>query len=167
MKRKSVGWPIIGVIALMLVFIGFAGLAEEGVEVRARVTGMILLTIESGDTIGFYVDPLHNPRDTAKTELSVMTNIAEYNIIATFGDFKIGDYDLIAGERFFIRVDAPGSGEGIDEWTVPEAKMVILSNEDGLTAREKIVIRFMLRIDFTVPPGEGELEVTFTAVPSL
>lgn len=138
----------------------------SGVEVRARVGGQILLEIASGEAISFEVDPLINPEDTAETEIIVRTNAPRYSIIATFGDFLIGDYDLIANEKFFIRSKAPGSGKAIEDWTVPKGEIVILKDEDGLTAGETTVVEYLLRVDFTVPPGEGQLQVTYTAVPA-
>jgi len=137
-----------------------------GVEVRARVGGQILLEIADGEEISFEVDPLLNPEDTASTELIVRTNALHYSIVAQFSDFSIGEYDLIEHEKFFIRSTAPGTGEAINDWTVPKGEMVILKNENGLTPGETIVVEYLLKVDFTVPPGEGRLQVIYTAVPA-
>ena len=134
---------------------------------KARVAGQILLSIESGDRISFEVDPLNNHEDTAETELLVMTNARDYTIIATFGRFAIDNYDLITNEKFFIRSMAPGSGQSITSWTAPIGEIAILKNEDGMTAGEITLVEYMLQVDFTVPPGEGQLEIAFTAVVAL
>jgi len=137
-----------------------------GVKVRARVGGQIIIEIASGEEINFEVDPIMNPEDTAATEIVVRTNAAKYSIIAEFGEFLIGDYDLIAHGKFFVRSKAPGTGKAIEEWTVPKGQVVILKDEDGLTPGETTIVEYLLKVDFTVPPGEGKLEITFTAVPS-
>jgi len=163
-----------GVWLLLLVFavsccLPIVGLAKKGdgagVKVRARVGGQILIEIRSGDEISFEVDPVMNPEDTALTEILVRTNAAKYSIVAKFGEFLIGDYDLIKNEKFFIRSKAPGSGQGIDDWIVPKDEVVVLKGEDGRTPGEVTVVEYLLRVDFTVPSGEGKLEIIYTAVP--
>ncbi len=146
--------------------VALAATGGTGVKVRARVGGQIIIEIASGEEIRFEVDPIMNPEDTARTEIIVRTNAAKYSIIAEFGEFLIGDYDLIAHGKFFVRSKAPGTGKAIDEWTVPKGQVVILKDEDGLTPGETTIVEYLLKVDFTVPPGEGKLEITFTAVPS-
>ena len=136
-----------------------------GVDVKARVGGQIVLEIVSGNTINFSVDPLTNPEATAETEILVRTNAASYSIIATFGEFLIDGYDLIKNGKFFIRSKAPGKGKPIADWIVPKDEVVILKGEDGRTPGEITVVEYLLRVDFTVPPGEGKLVIIFTAVP--
>ena len=162
-----VGMILCLVLALSLSVLAAKGGSGEGVEVKARVAGQILLSIESGDRISFEVDPLNNHEDTAETELLVMTNARDYTIIATFGRFAIDNYDLITNEKFFIRSMAPGSGQSITSWTAPVGEIAILKNEDGMTAGEITLVEYMLQVDFTVPPGEGQLEIAFTAVAAL
>ncbi len=164
-----------GVLRLLLLlftvscFLPLAAFGEQsgaGVKVKARVGGQILIEIVSGEEISFEVDPVMNPEDTAATEIVVRTNATKYSIIAEFGEFLIGDYDLIKNEKFFIRSKAPGSGQAIDDWTVPKGEVVILKNEDGLTPGETTIVEYLLKVDFTVPPGEGKLEIVYTAVPA-
>ncbi len=164
-------WLVAGLVLLLVLALtasAFAANKGQGVNVRARVAGQILLSIESGDEISFDVDPLNNPEATAETVLSVMTNAPRYSIIAEIGNFMIGNYDLIKNGKFFIRSKAPGSGQGIDDWTVPKSgQLVIVKNEDGLTMGEKIKVEYKLVVDFSVPAGEGKLEIAFTAVAAL
>ena len=157
-------------MALVLAGVAPLALAEKGgsgVEVKARVGGQIVLEIVSGQEISFEVDPLMNPEDTAETELVVRTNAPRYSIVAQFSEFLIGDYDLIKNEKFFVRSKAPGSGQALEDWTVPKGQLTILKNEDGLTAGETTVVEYKLTVDFTVPPGKGKLQVVYTAVPTL
>ncbi len=168
MKRAFLVALLIGA----LVVLGALGAAAArkggtGVKVRARIGGQIVLEIDSGEEINFQVDPVSNPEDTAETVLVVKTNVPSYSIVAKFSDFKVGDYDLIEHGKFFIRSKAPGSGQAIDDWTVPKGQMTIVKNEDGFTSGEKIVVEYKLVVDFTVPPGEAKMEIVFTAVPSL
>ena len=161
-------------LAVMMALVLVAGVAPlalakkggSGVQVKARVGGQIVLEIASGQEISFEVDPLTNPEDTAETELLVRTNAPRYSIVAEFSDFLIGDYDLIKNEKFFVRSKAPGNGQALEDWTVPKGQLTILKNEDGLTAGETTVVEYKLTVDFTVPPGEGKLQVVFTAVPA-
>jgi len=162
---------VVTLILLLVTAVGLPAMAVQGegeVEVRARVGGQIQLIIESGEVITFDVDPVINPEDTAETELLVMTNAPEYSITANFSKFLIEDwdYDLIANEKFFIRSQAPGSGQALEDWAVPEKKVVILSYEDGLTPGESTLVEYLLQVDFTVPPGEGTLSIVFTAMAS-
>ncbi len=170
MSQKMKIWFGIGIVFCLVLVLNISVLAAkggEGVEVKARVAGQILLSVESGDRISFEVDPLNNPEDIAETELLVMTNARDYTIIATFGRFVIDDYDLIANEKFFIRSMAPGAGQSLNSWTTPVGEIAILTNEDGMTAGEITLVEYMLQVDFTVPPGEGQLEIAFTAVAAL
>ena len=166
------GKAVLAVLLAMVLVAGVAPLAlakkggGSGVHVKARVGGQILLEIASGQEISFEVDPIMNPEDTAETELLVKTNAPRYSIVAQFSEFLIGDYDLIKNEKFFIRSKAPGTGQAIEDWIVPKGQVTILKNEDGLTAGETTVVEYKLVVDFTVPPGEGKLEVVFTAVPA-
>jgi len=161
-------------LAVMMALVLVAGVAPlalakkggSGVSVKARVGGQIVLEIASGQEISFEVDPQMNPEDTAETELLVRTNAPRYSIVAEFSDFLIGDYDLIKNEKFFVRSKAPGSGQVLEDWTVPKGQLTILKNEDGLTAGETTVVEYKLTVDFTVPPGEGKLQVVYTAVPT-
>ena len=154
------------VLVASVVPLALAARGGSGVQVRARVGGQIVLEIVSGQEISFEVDPLMNPEDTAETELVVRTNAPRYSIVAEFSDFLIGDYDLIENEKFFVRSKAPGSGQALEDWTVPKGQLTIVKNEDGLTPGETTVVEYKLTVDFTVPPGEGKLQVVFTAVPA-
>ena len=49
---------------------------------------------------------------------------------------------------------------------MPKGQLTILKNEDGLTPGETTVVEYKLTVDFTVPPGEGKLQVVYTAVPT-
>ncbi|MGY4706412.1 hypothetical protein ACVNPS_01485 [Candidatus Bipolaricaulota sp. J31] len=143
---------------------------EPVVEVRARIGGTLMLSIESGEEISFEVDPLNNPEDTAQTELLVITNLPAYSITALFSEFVIEEfnYDLIANGKFFIRTTPPGTGDGIPEWTVPhEGEVVLVKFEDGFTPGEVALIEYKLSVDFSVPPGEGKMKIVFTAVPEI
>ena len=170
MARRKKGLLVVGLILCLILALSLAGFAkggDQGVKVKARVAGQILLSIESGDSISFNVDPLSNPEDTAETELSVMTNAKKYTIIGTFGQFAIDNYDLIKNEKFFIRSVAPGSGQALDDWTIPKGEVTILKNEDGLTMGETTVVQYKLSVDFSVPPGDAQLDISFTAVAAL
>lgn len=164
--RAMVAMLLVLVLVASVVPLTLAKRGDSGVSVRARVGGQIVLEIMSGQEIRFEVDPLMNPEDTAETELLVRTNAPRYSIIAQFGDFLIGDYDLIENEKFFVRSKAPGSGQAIDDWTVPKGQITVLKDEDGLTSGETTLVEYKLMVDFTVPPGEGKLQVVFTAVPA-
>ena len=161
-------------LVVMMALVLVAGVAPlalakkggSGVQVKARVGGQIVLEIVSGQEISFEVDPLMNPEDMAETELVVRTNAPRYSIVAQFSEFLIGDYDLIKNEKFFVRSKAPGSGQALEDWTVPKGQLTIVKNEDGLTEGETTVVEYKLTVDFTVPPGEGKLQVVFTAVPA-
>lgn len=158
-------WVLGVVLGLILPVAVAAAQGGPGVEMKARVGGQIAIEIVSGDKINFDVDPLTNPEETAVTEILVRTNAATYSITATFGEFLIGDYDLIANGHFLIRSKAPGKGKPILDWTVPKGEVIIVKGEDGRTPGEVTVVEYLLRVDFTVPPGEGKLVVVFTAVP--
>ncbi len=174
MNHRKFVWNVI-VIGIMvgLLLSPWAVSAKEKepvVEVKARIRGTLMLSIESGDEVTFEVDPLNNPEDTAETELLVITNLPAYSITALFSDFVIEDfnYDLIENGKFFIRSKAPGSGEGISDWTVPKkGEMVVVKFEDGFTSGEIAVIEYMLKVDFSVPPGESKMKIVFTAVPEI
>ena len=168
------GFKVLGVALVLVTFLAASLLAAgapskkgSGVKVKARIGGRIVLEIDSGEEINFNVDPVTNPEDTAETVFIVRTNVPRYSIVATFGEFKVGDYDLIAHKKFFIRSKAPGSGQGIDDWTVPQGQVTIVKDEDGFTNGEKVVVEYKVTVDFTVPPGEAKMQVVFTAVPSL
>ncbi|MGY4706857.1 hypothetical protein ACVNPS_03755 [Candidatus Bipolaricaulota sp. J31] len=165
MRKSTVLFTLVA-LAVAWCLPALAAQGGTGVKVRARVGGQIIIEIASGEEINFEVDPIMNPEDTATTEIIVRTNAAKYSIIAEFGEFLIGDYDLIAHGKFFVRSKAPGTGKAIDEWTVPKGQVVILKDEDGLTPGETTIVEYLLKVDFTVPPGVGKLEITFTAVPS-
>jgi hypothetical protein len=169
------GFKLLGVALLTTLFIAASVLAAgasagkkgTGVKVKARIGGRIVLEIDSGEEITFNVDPVANPEDTAETVLVVRTNVPRYSIVARFGEFKVDDYDLIANGKFFIRSKAPGTGQAIDDWTVPKGQMTIVKGEDGFTNGEKVAVEYKVVVDFTVPPGEAKMQVVFTAVPSL
>ncbi len=168
--RRNTIWFLIFVLVLTVSVGSLAKDKEPVVKVRARIGGTLMLSIESGEEISFEVDPLNHPEDTAQTELLVITNLPAYSITATFGEFVIEEfnYDLIKNGKFFIRTKAPGSGEGIADWTVPEeGEMVIVKFEDGFTPGEVALIEYMLKVDFSVPPGEGKMKIVFTAVPEI
>ena len=170
MARKKKSLSIVGLILCLILALSLAGFAAkggEGVKVKARVAGQILLSIVDGNEISFNVDPLSNPEDTAETSLSVMTNAKKYTIIGTFGKFLVGNYDLVKNERFFIKSVAPGSGKALDDWTLPKGDVTILKNEDGLTMGENTVVQYKLSVDFSVPPGDAQLDISFTAVAAL
>lgn len=171
MARKKKSLLVVGLILCLVLAFSLAGFAAkgkgQGVKVKARVAGQILLAIESGDAISFNVDPLNNPEGQAETDLSVMTNAKNYTIIGTFGKFAIGSYDLIKNGKFFVKSVAPGSGTALDDWTVPKDEVTILKNEDGLTMGETTVVQYKLSVDFSVPPGDAQLDISFTAVASL
>ncbi len=166
---RSRKWSLVA-IAILLLLVAVASLSafpqEETVEVRARVSGQIFLTILAGSRISFDVDPFSMPEATDRTELSVMTNAKEYAITGSFGKFEIDGYDLIENEKFFIQSIAPGTGRGISGWTSPDRNMVILTDEDGMTEGEITVVEYLMRVDFSVPAGEGDLEIVYTAVAS-
>jgi hypothetical protein len=163
--KRSLALLLCLVVCLPLLAGPRGGGEDSGVQVRARVGGQILLEIVSGSEISFEVDPIMNPEDSAATEILIRTNAPRYSIVATFSEFNIGDYDLIANEKFFIRSRAPGSGRALDDWVVPRGQVTVLENEDGLTEGEVTVVEYLLRVDFSVPAGEGRLEVVYTAVP--
>lgn len=155
------------VIFVLIMALGISAVAQKGeeVEVKARVRGHILIEVKSGDEITFEVDPIDNPEDTASTELLVKTNARRYTIVATIGDFNIGDYDLIQNEKFSVRSKAPGSGRDIGSWEVPQrGELTILQGEDGRTTGELTVVEYKLQVDFSVPPGEGTLVIAYTAM---
>jgi len=60
--RISFGIGILFCLVLVANIAVLAAKGGEGVEVKARVAGQILLSIESGDRISFEVDPLHDHR---------------------------------------------------------------------------------------------------------
>jgi len=171
MVRRKKWLLVVGLILCLVLALSLAGFAKgggQGVKVKARVAGQILLSIESGDSISFNVDPLSNPEGTAETKLLVKTNAKKYSIVGQFGQFLVGNYDLIKNGKFFIKSVAPGSGKALDDWTVPKkSDTTILKNEDGLTMGEETVVQYKLTVDFTVPPGDGQLDVSFTAVAAL
>jgi hypothetical protein len=167
---KKVLWLLVLGVLLITPLMAPAKDKSPVVKVRARIAGTLMLSIESGEEIDFEVDPLNNPEDTAQTELLVITNLPAYSVTALFEEFVIEDfgYDLIKNGKFFIRTKAPGSGEGIADWTVPEeGEMVIVKFEDGFTSGETVLIEYMLKIDFSVPPGVGKMKIVFTAVPEI
>lgn len=169
------GWLVTGLAVFLVLALALSAAAAQsfhkkgqGVEVRARVAGQIILSIKSGSEISFNVDPLNNPEDTAETVLEVMTNAPRYSIVAQIGQFLIGNYDLIKNGKFFIRSKAPGTGQGIDDWTVPKSgQITIVKDEDGLTMGEETKVEYKLSVDFSVPAGEGKLEIAYTAVAGL
>ena len=171
MARKKKSLLIVGLILCLILALSLAGFAAkgggQGVKVKARVAGQILLSIVDGNEISFNIDPLSNPEDTAQTTLSVMTNAKKYTIIGTFGRFLIGNYDLVKNEKFFVKSVAPGSGKALDDWTLPKGDVTILKNEDGLTMGENTVVQYKLSVDFSVPPGDAQLDISFTAVAAL
>ncbi len=170
MARRKKGLLVVGLILCLILALSLAGFAAkggQGVKVKARVAGQILLSIVDGNEISFNVDPLSNPEDTAQTTLSVMTNAKKYTIIGTFGRFLIGNYDLVKNEKFYIKSVAPGSGQALGDWTLPKGDVTILKNEDGLTMGENTVVQYKLSVDFSVPPGEAQLDISFTAVAAL
>jgi len=164
-QDKSKRLMLVAVSLLLVVAVSLSAVAqEEAVQVRARVSGQIFLTIWAGNMINFDVDPISMPEATDRTELSVMTNAKRYSITGHFGKFKINGYDLIESQKFFIQSIAPGTGQGISGWTSPDNRMTILEDEDGMTDGETTVVEYLLRVDFSVPAGEGDLEIVYTAV---
>lgn len=164
------GWRVGIPVLLGIVLFTGPGWAQggQGVEIKARVSGQIVLEIVSGSAINFVVDPLLKPEDTAVTELLVRTNVAKYSVLIEVAAFVIegAGYDLIKHERFFVRAKTPGKGKPLDSWTAPKGQLTLVRDEDGYTGGEIIVVEYLIKIDFSVPAGEAKTKIIFTAVPS-
>ena len=59
-----------------------------------------------------------------------------------------------------------GTGTAISGWTLLQKRMTILKGEDGMTEGETTIVEYLLQVDFSVPAGEAELSVVYTAVAS-
>jgi len=163
--RRLVGAGLAMGLVLFGTLVAVAEGAQQEVTVHAQVIQRLVFSIVEGNRISLVADPLDNPVATAGSRFEVKTNALSYSIIGSFGVFEVGDtgYDLIENGNFKIMSTAPGTGMPIDDWTVPEGEMEILSGEDGLTNGEAIWVGYMLAVDFAVPAGAGHTTIVFTA----
>jgi hypothetical protein len=165
---------LIGVVMSMLLGSSLAGWASsDSVQVTAEITGRIIFSILSGETVELSADPVDKPHDEGYTEFEVSTNAVSYSVIGSFNSVMIGDYDLIAHTNFTIWSTTEGDGVVISSPTVPSVGMdpaqsvTVLAGESGWTGGEIFRVYYGLDIDFTVPPGSGNTLIHFTATMTL
>ncbi|MFW6104594.1 MAG: hypothetical protein ACOC6I_01995 [Candidatus Bipolaricaulota bacterium] len=158
-------------VCLTLVLTLFAGasfslMGEQNVEVNAEI-GAKLIFNAAPKKLKLSVDPENNPTAQAGHRLRVKTNAPTYGITAAYGTFEVGDYDLIGNGNLTVASEAPGSGEGTGGSFIQISDEVeILAGESGRTNNEVTPVTYQLDVDFTVPYGDAETTVVYTATMS-
>ena len=81
-------------------------------------------------------------------------------------DLMIHDLDLVLAlvQSDIKSVEAFG---GAVFTPAEDMASAIVKFEDGFTPGEVALIEYMLKVDFSVPPGEGKMKIVFTAVPEI
>lgn len=139
----------------------------QNVEVNAEI-GAKLIFNAAPKKLKLSVDPENNPTAQAGHRLMVKTNAPTYGITAAYGTFEVGDYDLIGNENLTVASEAPGSGEGTGGSFIQISDEVeILAGESGRTNNEVTPVTYKLDVDFTVPYGDAETTVVYTATMSI
>ncbi|HDI10750.1 MAG TPA: hypothetical protein ENF77_00285 [Candidatus Acetothermia bacterium] len=157
---------VLGLISV-LALVPLAWGQEQTVVVNAEIGAKLIFSIVDGAEIVLKVDPLDQPYAEGWTNFQVKTNAPYYNVVAYFGSFAIGDYDLIEHGNFKIWSKTEGDGAVITDPVVPAREQEILTGETGYTNGETFGVGYALTVDFTVPAGEAETTVVFVASMSL
>jgi len=158
---------MLAVAGLVLVLGVAAWAQEQAVEVNAEIGARLIFSIVDGQEISLVVDPVDSPYAEGWTNFDVKTNAPAYDVVAYFGNFTIGEYDLIGNGNFKIWSETDGDGMPISEPVVPSQTQEILVGETGYTNGEWFGVGYQLMIDFTVPAGEAETTIVFVASMSL
>lgn len=144
-------------------FVGAAS-AEQEVKINAEIGAKLAFDV-SRSQLQIPVDPLEAPRNRDSLVFIVKTNAPFYNITASHSTFEIKDYDLVDNGNFWVTSDAI-DGEGTNGWKEVKNEMELITGETGRTNREETSATYQLRVDYSVPFGEAETTVLFTAAVS-
>jgi len=144
-------------------FVGAAS-AEQEVKINAEIGAKLAFDV-SRSQLQIPVDPLEAPRNRDSLVFIVKTNAPFYNITASHSTFEIEDYDLVDNGNFWVTSDAI-DGEGTNGWKEVKNEMELITGETGRTNREETSATYQLRVDYSVPFGEAETTVLFTAAVS-
>ncbi len=166
-RKLSLAVTLSLLLTLGLVSTGFgqAGQGQQEIEICATIAQRLVFSLTSGESVTLVVDPVDNPTAEGSSSFEVKTNVSSYSITANFGAFEVADtgYDLIGNENFRISSVAPDEGDAVYDWTVPEEEMSVLSGETGYTNSEITTVNYQLNVDFSVPQGEAQTTIVFTA----
>jgi len=160
-KAIELSVSLILALTLMLTFAQL-GLAEQSVTVNAEI-GAKLIFNAAPKKLKLSVDPVDKPTAQAGHRLMVKTNAPSYSITASYGTFEVNDYRLIENGNLTVASEAPDSGEGTGGFVEIGDELEILAGESGYTNRETTSVSYKLDVDFTVPFGEAETTVVYTA----
>jgi len=141
-------------------FVGAAS-AEQEVKINAEIGAKLAFDV-SRSQLQIPVDPLEAPRNRDSLVFIVKTNAPFYNITASHSTFEIKDYDLADKGNFWVASD-PVDGEGTNGWKEVKNEMELITGETGRTNREETSATYQLRVDYSVPFGEAETTILFTA----
>jgi len=144
-------------------FVGAAP-AEQEVKINAEIGAALDFEVSRGK-LKIPVDPLEAPRNRASLVFIVKTNAPFYGITASHSTFEIKDYDLVDNGNFWVTSNAI-DGEGTNGWKEVKNEMELITGETGRTNREETSATYQLRVDYSVPFGEAETTVLFTAAVS-
>lgn len=165
MKKKS-SFPIrltvtLGLAVILGTYFVVAAPAEQEVKINAEIGAKLAFDV-SRSQLKIPVDPLEAPRNRDSLVFIVKTNAPFYNITASHSTFEIKDYDLADQGNFWVTSD-PVEGEGTNGWKEVKNEMELITGETGRTNHEETSATYQLRVDYTVPFGDAETNILFTA----
>lgn len=164
-KRKRFSKISVSLILILMLGVSLSLMAQgdQSVEVNAEIGGKLIFNA-APKKLKLTVDPENNPTAQDGHRLMVKTNAPTYGITAAYGTFEVGDYGLIENGNLTVASEAPGSGEGTGGNFVEISDEVeILAGESGRTNNEVTPVTYQLNVDFTVPFGDAETTVVYTA----
>lgn len=155
------------IASLLVVSVASTCSPEQIVTVNANIRAGLVFDIVTGSEVSLMADPLENVYDNGWTNFAVKTNAPFYSVTVDFGELAIGDYDLIKNGNLLIWSKPSGDGERILRPSPPKNGQYVLAGETGFTNRETFGVGYKLVVDYTVPAGQAETTVVFTASVSL
>ena len=172
---SEVAFAVVSILTLSLILApgAYADNGGEGanrqITINATVDSRLVFELHHGETVVLSANPVDQTSATGESAFTVRTNAGSYSISAAFGTFEVGDtgYDLIDEGNFILKSAAPDSGEPTMGWVVPSEDTSILSGESGYTNGEITTVHYKLKVDFTVPMGAAETQITYTATASM
>ena len=164
-RLENLTKAMFSILIVLFLSISFAqtGRADPpSVTVNAKI-GAKLFFQAAPKQIKLAVDPVDKPVAQAGHKLIVKTNAPSYSITASYGEFSVGDYDLIGKGNLKVASVAPDDGKDTGGLVDTGDEVEILAGESGYTNNEKTEVNYKLSVDFTVPHGSGDTTVTYTA----
>lgn len=164
-KRSSITQLSVSLTLLLILVLGapFPLMGQDqSVEVNAEIDAKLIFNA-APKKLKLSADPMDNPTAQAGHKLTVKTNAPAYNITAAYGAFEVNDYDLIENGNLKVSAEAPGDGNGTGGLANVNEDVEILAGESGRTNNEVTEVAYQLDVDYTVPHGDAETTVVYTA----